>query len=421
MPSGFEAGTIYELVYPARDPAVVGLGLAAIRDVASYAKYDATSVFPARAAVALGISQTGRFLRHFLYQGFNTDEQGRKAFDGMLIHTAGAGRGSFNHRVAQPSRDAHRYSAFFFPTDLFPFASRAQRDPETGMVDGLAAHERPQHLPKIFYTNTGYEYWGRAASLIHTTPDGGGDLPPMDNERIYHLAGGQHFVVGFPPSPRAGLAGGRAHRGNPLDFLPTMRALLVRMVEWVADAVEPPPSAYPRIAAATLVPVERLAFPRIGGVPAPKAAHEAYRADYGPHWRDGVITVEPPKLGPAFPSLVPQVDAAGNELGGLKSVELLAPLATYAPWNLRTGYLGGSDELVDFFGSWIPFPRRDAERAALGDPRPAIETLYRDRDAYLAQAREGAGSLVAGRVLLPEDLDRVVERTGHYWDWIMRD
>jgi hypothetical protein len=243
--AGFEAGKIYELVYRAQDPKVVGLGLAAVRDTISYAKYDPASLFPVKNGIAIGISQSGRFLRHFLHQEFNTDEQGRKVFDGVMIHTAGGGRGSFNHRFAQPSRDAHRYSSFFYPTDIFPFTSRTQIDPDTGAMGGLFAltHNR-DHLPHIFYTNTGYEYWGRAASLIHTTIDGGRDIQLYPNERIYHLASGQHFVGRFPPDTK--LPGSRAYRGNPLNFLYTMRALLARMVQWVRDDTEPPPSAYPR-------------------------------------------------------------------------------------------------------------------------------------------------------------------------------
>ncbi len=420
MPDGFRAGKIYELVYHARDPAVVGLGLAAIRDVIAYAKYDPQALFPVRAGIAFGVSQTGRFLRHFLYQGFNTDERGRRAFDGMLIHAAGAGRGSFNHRFAQASRDAHRYRTFFYPTDLFPFTSRAQRDPETGLSDGLFAHERADRLPKVVLTNTGYEYWGRAASLVHTTPDGGADVEPMPNERIYHLAGGQHFVVPFPPSPGARLGDARAWRGNPLDFLLTLRALLVRLVAWVAEGVEPPPSAFPRIADGTLVPAGLLAFPRIPRVSTPRAPHEAYRVDYGPRWSDGIIDVEPPRLGAAFPSLVPQVDAAGNELAGLRSVELLAPLATYTPWSLRIGYPAATDELVDFFGTYLPFPRNEAEKSALGDPRPSVESRYPSRAAYLDAARAAAQALTNAGTLLPEDVPRALERAERHWDWLTK-
>ncbi len=267
LDGGFRAGSIYELVYRARDPRVVGLGLAVIRDVISYAKYELDSLFPVESGVAFGVSQTGRFLRHFVYQNFNTDEGGRKAFDGMLIHTAGAGRGSFNHRFAQASRDAHRYSAFFYPTDLFPFTSRTQRDPLTQREDGLFAGARSDHLPLIFYTNTGYEYWGRAASLIHTTVDGNQDVEPMDNERIYHLAGAQHSGWSFPPGEGARMPESEfpIFRGNPVDLSFPLRALALRMLDWVEGRRAPPPSEFPRIGEGTLVPPAGMAFPTIPG------------------------------------------------------------------------------------------------------------------------------------------------------------
>jgi hypothetical protein len=166
LKGGFEAGHIYELVYHSQDPRLVGMGLAAVRDVASYIKYNPDALFPARKAIAFGFSQTGRFLRHFLYQGFNTDEQDRKVYDGMLIQVAGAGRGSFNHRFAQPSRDGTPYLSLFYPTDLFPFTSRLERDPATGAEDGVFVHQRPDHMPLIFQSNTSYEYWGRAATHL---------------------------------------------------------------------------------------------------------------------------------------------------------------------------------------------------------------------------------------------------------------
>ncbi len=420
LDSGFEAGKIYELVYRARDPKVVGLGLAAIRDMISYAKYDAASPFPVRYAVAIGISQTGRFLRHFTYQGFNSDEQGRKAFDGLMIHTAGAGRGSFNHRFAQPSRDAHRYSAFFYPTDIFPFSSRSQADTVTGWTDGLFAHQYDEsNLPNVFYTNTGYEYWGRAASLLHTTIDGKQDIEPYPNERIYHLASGQHFVGRFPPLQSNRLDNSQAYRGNPLDFLVTMRALLVRMTEWVRDGTAPPPNANPRIDTGTLVPLDAVNFPQLADVAFPKVAHEAYRADYGPRWQQGIVDQQPPQLGPAFPTLVPQVDLFGNELGGVESVEILAPLATYAPWNLRAGFPGGSTELTDFVGTYIPLPANESARQETGDPRPSIESLYENREEYLTIAERAARSLVERGVLLEEDVERVVQRAADHWDSLL--
>jgi hypothetical protein len=419
MTSGFQAGKIYELVYRAKDPSVVGLGPAAIRDVISYAKYDEESLFPVDKGVAWGVSQTGRFLRYFLYKGFNTDEKGRKAYDGLLIHTAGAGRGSFNHRFGQPSRDAHHYSAFFYPTDIFPFTSWAQRDPETGRTDGLFAHTfDPSHLPKVFYSNSGYEYWGRAASLIHTTVDSSADVPPFPNERIYHLGSGQHYVGRFPPAPEDRLEGSGAYRGNPLDFLVTLRSLLVSLVEWVEDGVEPPPSAYPTIRAGTLVPIEGVRFPRIPGVGFPEVIHEAYRADYGPRWDEGIVDTQPPRLGKPFRPLVSQVDELGNEMGGARGLEVLAPLGTYAPWNLRTGRPGGEHELSNFIGTYIPLPRTEEERRRTEDPRPSIESLYPTRQDYLGAAALAAADLVEKRLLLPEDVLRVLKRAEANWDWI---
>lgn len=419
---GFRAGKIYELVYVSQDPRVAGLGLAVVRDVLSYAKYRLDSQFPVRSGIAFGVSQTGRFLRHFLYQGFNTDEKGRKVFDGMLIHTAGAGRGSFNHRFAQPSRDAHRYSAFFYPTDLFPFTSRTQRDPLSGRDDGLFARQRPDHLPLVFYTNTGYEYWGRAASLIHTSVDGRQDVAPMENERIYHLAGGQHFVGAFPPSEETLMPGQGipAYRGNPLDFSLILRSLALRLVDWVEGKSPPPASAYPRIGDGTLVPLSGLAFPSLPGISQPSAAHEAYRMDYGPRWlSEGIIDQEPPGVGAPFPSLVPQVDGLGNEMSGVRSPEVRAPLATYTPWSLRLGYPGATDELVDFLGTFIPLSRTEEERRDRGDPRPSLQALYGGKDVYMERIRAATRELVREGFLLPSDAFIAVEAAEARWEWLM--
>ena len=413
---GFEPGKIYELVYRARDPVVVGLGLAAVRDMISYARYEAASPFPVRRAIGLGISQSGRFLRHFLYQGFNEDEQGRPVFDGLFVHTAGAGRGSFNHRFAQPSRDAHRFSAFFYPTDVYPFTGATQRDPETGVEDGLFAHAA--HVPKIFFINTGYEYWGRAAALIHTTLDGGADVTPSASERIYHLAGGQHFVGEWPSTGERRPGAVVTYRGNPLDFRPALRSLLTRLVEWVRDGREPPPSAYPRLDASTLVTVERVRAPAIPGVRWPRVAQEAYRVDYGPRWSDGIVTLEPPRLGRPFPVRVPQVDADGNETAGVRMLELLVPLATYTPWSLRGG-AANPDELVDFYGTWTPFPRDRAERDQSGDPRASVLERYGTRTRYMEQVRRQAETLVRSGFLLGEDVPRVVEQAERRWHFVM--
>jgi hypothetical protein len=417
---GFQSGYIYELVYVAQDPRVVGLGLAAIRDTLSYAKHDESSLFPVEQGVGFGVSQTGRFLRHFLYLGFNVDERGRKVFDGMLIHTAGAGRGSFNHRFAQASRDAHRYSSFFYPTDLFPFTGRVQRDAVTGTEDGLlAVYKNAEQLPRIMYTNTAYEYWGRAASAIHTTPDAADDAELLPNERLYVLGGGQHYVGAWPPSATRRVPGSAAFRGNPLDFRPTLRALMAHLIEWVAEDREPPASAYPTIKDGNLVAPESLAFPAIPGVARPRVVHVPYRSDYGPRWNVGIVDKEPPDLGVPFPVRVPQVDTFGNGIGGVPTVDLRVPLATYTGWSLRIG-LTNPGELADFEGLFIPLPRSLPEATETGDPRPAITTLYASRDDYVAQVDAAAHTIAAQGYLLEEDLPFVTEHAAALWDWIFQ-
>lgn len=202
---GFQAGKLYEYVYVVKDPVVAGLGFAAVRDYADYSKHVSDAVTPAQRVFGQGISQDGRFLRDFLFEGFNADEAGRMALDGVLAHVAGAGRGSFNYRFAQPSRDAQPTSSVDFPTDVFPFTDRPETDPITGQKAGLldrAVAERV--VPKIFFSNTSYEYWGRAAALIHTSADGKRDVAISDNVRIYQFTGLQHFSGPFPPAEGVG-------------------------------------------------------------------------------------------------------------------------------------------------------------------------------------------------------------------------
>ncbi len=420
LKSGFEPGKIYEIVYVARDPVVAGLGLAAVRDLVSYFKHDPSAVAPVRRAYSLGISQSGRFLRHLLYQGFNADESGRQVFDGLLIHVAGAGIGSFNHRFAQPSRDAQPITALFYPTDLFPFADMSQTDLETRQTAGLLDKAKTDGvLPKIFYTNTSYEYWSRAASLIHTSPDGKSDLPLMDNVRIYLFAGLQHFSGPFPPTRGTGLTLLGRHPQNPNPISWFWRALVVNMDEWVRDGVAPPPSTYPRIDDNTLVSRDRLSFPRIPDVQLPQDVHLAYRVDYGPDWPKGIITREPPEVGSAYPVFVPQVNADGNEVAGVRLPQLVVPLATYTGWNLRDPKTGFPGSRVSFIGSYLPFAKTKKERergGAGGDPRLSLEERYQSKAQYLGLYAEAAMDLVQRRILLREDLASVLRRGSQEWD-----
>lgn len=419
--SGFAPGKIYELVYTSKNPAVVGVGLAAVRDFLSYLKYDPQATAPVKRAYAVGISQSGRFLRHFIYQDFNADERGRQVMDGVIAHVAGAGRGSFNHRFAQPSRDAQPMSSLFFPTDLFPFTDLPEKDPDIGVKEGLLdAATKSKTAPKIFYTNTSYEYWGRSASLIHTTADGKTDARLATNTRIYFLAGLEHFTVPFPPENRV--------RGNP-DYTAQQkanpnpiqwywRALITDMDQWVKEGKEPPASTYPRIAEKTLVPLAQWTFPKIPGANTPHEVSLAYHLDFGKQWKQGIITLDPPRVGNAFGVLVPQSDADGNDLGGVRLPELQVPLATYTGWNLRDPSIGAPEQRVSFLGSWIPLAKTAEERKKSGDPRLSIAERYKSRDEYMSKFEQAAKKLVEQRFLLQEDLPVILERGKLEWKTI---
>ena len=425
MEAGFEPGKIYEVVYRAQDPALVGLGPTAVRDTISFLKYgggSATTILSdhrryIKRAYGFGVSQSGRFLRTFLYYGFNGDEKARKVFDGLLVHVAGAGRGSFNHRFAQPSRDGHPFLNTFYPTDIFPFTDVEQADPEAGLTDGLLARtEKAGLAPKIFYTNSSYEYWGRSASLIHTTVDGENDAALPATTRIYLFAGSQHGPASFPPA-----RGQMRNLPNSNPFTWSMRALLEAMDRWVKDGQEPPPSQYPKLADAQLVAVPALRFPKIPGVDVAARIQKAYRVDYGPDFRTlGVVTIEPPKVGKPFPTLVPQVDADGNETSGIRLPEVVVPLGTFTGWNLRTAEIGAPDELYSMAGSFIPFARTKSERLQRKDPRPSIEERCRGREDYLAKVEAAARGLAASGYLLEQDVAALVRRVGEEWDWVAK-
>jgi len=419
MAAGFAPKKIYEVVYRSQDPPVVGVGSAAIRDTISKIKYSGAAELglpqgAIKRAIAFGISQSGRFLRTYLYYGFNEDESHRKVFDGMMPHVAGGGRGSFNHRFAQPSRDAHPFINFFYPTDIFPFTDAEQTDPQTGVTDGLLTHAtKTAFQPNIFYTNSSYEYWGRAASLFHTTIDGTKDARLPANVRGYLLSAGQHGVGGFPPTRTIG-----QQLANPLDYRWAMRNLLVAMNRWVTDGTAPPPSALPRVDQGTLVTPDKLKFPALPGVNVATVPHKAYRADYGADFiKKGIVSQEPPAIASSYPILVPQVDADGNELAGIRMPELAVPIATYTGWNLFNAESGPTNVVSSMVGSFIPLARTKADRTQANDPRRSLEERYRGRDQYIAEITKAADALVAKGYLLKTDVARIVEQAGTRWDY----
>ena len=250
LDGGFEPGRIYDVVYRTADPRVVGFGLSGTRDLVSFLKYDTSPDNPTpglRYAIGWGVSQSGRFLRHFLYQGFNEDEQGRRVFDGVFDQVGGAGRGSFNHRFGQASRDALQFFNILFPVDLFPFTDGPATDPESGAIDSLLARaERTGTAPKIFHLLTNSEYFNRAGSLVHTDPTGTKDADLPANTRVYMIASAPHGPGPFPPASNVG--GGMVGRARSTRSTtrPAVRALFRALDRWVADDVAPPPSAYPR-------------------------------------------------------------------------------------------------------------------------------------------------------------------------------
>ncbi|NMP16075.1 alpha/beta hydrolase domain-containing protein [Thalassotalea sp. Y01] len=398
----FEPG-IYELVYPTKDPLVAGVGLAILRDTADYVK-QADSPYQVDKTIAFGVSQTGRFLRHFLYQGFNETEGGEKAFDGMFIHTAGAGRGSFNHRFAQPSRDGHRMTAFFYPTDIFPFTSERVRSSITNKKEGLLKRHHEDFYPNIFYTNTGYEYWGRAAALIHTHDIY--DVEPKKNERIYHLASAQHYVEGHQ-NLNAISQVDNLFQGNPIDFRVQLRALLAHLANWVVKENAPPRSAFPRFANQTLITFSHFQLPPWLPIDKPYKPHTAYEVDYGDHWQQGIIDNQPPVILAEIMPAVPKVDNNGHELGGIKHPLIQAPIATFMPWSLRYNKFA-SNEISDFRG------------ATLRWSKDKILQRYSDEKAYQNHLKNMSDKSVKSGWLLPRDVSRVLQQGKWLWQWSMQ-
>jgi hypothetical protein len=389
MAPGFEPGRTYQLSYRVVDPPVAGAGLLAFRDVATWVRHAPDATVTARYAYAFGESQSGRFLREFLYEGCNTDEKGRQVFDLVWAHIAGAGKISLNERFSQPT------SLTMFTSANFPFADQSTKDPISGKIAGLLANDHAVgNEPKTIYTNTDVEYWGggRSAALIHTTPDGKADLPLRANERAYLLAGSQHSPAAYPPAATTG-----QQLANPVNYWWSMRAILVSADNWVRNGKAPLPSRVPRIDDGTLVPIDKVAFPAVPGVQSPKII-QAGRTN-----------------GTPIPFLVPQVGPDGNDRAGIVTAEVAVPVATYTGWNFRSQAIGGTNELVTLMGSSIPLARTKADRAGSRDPRPSLEDRYASHDAYIAETEKVVDALVKSGYVLAEDKAQVMKRAEDEW------
>jgi len=409
----FESGLLYEFTYTGKNPLVLGLGFAITRDVVSFFRYQTTddtgAPNPLRLneresgvskVLALGISQSGRYLQEHIYGGFNQDEQKRIVFDGVIADIAGAGKTFTNFAFAQPGRTQGAHQDQGFPENWFPFAYGVQHDPVTDKRDGILREGSGKpgdgFDPLVMVTNTATEYWRKSASLVHTDTRGNDALIP-ENVRLYFFASAQHFPL-F--SHLTTSLGERLPKGpcrqeqNPAFRGPVMRALLVALDEWVGKGILPPESRFPTRQEGSLVSVQEsiAQFPKIPG-----AEHLGYaNATFA---RFGNVIARSPRT--EYASLVPKTDSDGNDLGGIRLPDIAAPLGTHTGWAIRADVPGA---MCGNLGQFIPFAKTKAERNAARDPRLSLFERYPKQKVYVEQIAQAAKELQARRLLLEEDV-----------------
>ncbi len=420
IPTGFETGWIYELVYEAKDPIVLGLGHLGVREFVSFLRHQSTddkgtpnplADIRIEKAYGWGRSQTGRCIRDFVHAGFNADSEGRRVFDGVLPHVSGAGLMWMNHRFARVVSPAgQQYEDHFNAADRFPFSYAPSTDHLTGKTDAIL--KRPETDPLVLHTQTATEYWQRRGSLVHTDTRGN-DLAQPDTVRVYMWASSQHFADPQPKAPARGIC------QQPINIVWTsmlFRAMLDAMDAWATEGTPPPESRIPTRADGTLIDATAWheTFPRIPGVDLPTGPNTLPRLDFGPGFADGLLD-EPPRVASqeGYTVLVPAVDADGNDIAGVRAPMVAAPLATYTGWNLRARNFGHG-AMHEFTGSTIPFPDSAEERQVTHDPRQSISERYADRDAYVAAIRAAAERLVADRLMIAEDVDRAAAAAANW-------
>ena len=388
---------IYELWYEAVGSKVLGIGYASVRDLVSFFRYKSanrggipnpllSSMSEIRHAIGFGVSQSGRFLRHFLELGMNSDEAGQKVFDGVFSHVAGAGKVFANHSFSMPGRTATQHEDRLYPENWFPFSTAKTADPVSGRIAALLSGVND---PKIIETNTATEYWQKGASLIHTDSGLRRDLPLPQNSRAYLIAGTQHGGrPGVNPAP-----GPCVNPRNPHSATPALRALFVALEDWIVNGVSPPPSRVPSIADGTAVLAKFVVMPKVAGFAVAPGDNPVLPP---------VDWVDPPEVSPPAPytTFISAIDGDGNEIAGIRLPSIAAPLGTYTGWNV---YKAQPDELADRDGSFIAFAPSKTEREAAGDPRPSLAERYGSKANYVDRVRQEAAALVAERLLLQDD------------------
>ena len=419
LPGGFEPGWIYELVYTGQDPLVLALGHVAVRDFVAHLKSGKADAKgqpniaggPIEKAYGWGRSQTGRCIRDFIYRGFNADAQGKRVFDGLLPHVAGAGRMWMNHRFANVIvSGGQQYEDYENPADAFPFSYASSADHLTGKTDAIC--KRPDTDPLVFHSQTCTEYWQRRGSLVHTDTQGN-DLAQPDNVRVYLWSSSQHFADPLLKVPTN--AGVCQNVQNVVWTSMLFRAALDNMDAWATKGTKPPESRMPRRADGTLVDVEtwRKGFPAIPGVMTPLEPCELDLLDFGPHADKGILAEPPKRTGKRYAVLVPATDGDGNDRAGIRAPMVVAPLATYTGWNPRMrGF--GHGALHEFTGSTLPLPVTASERVQTRDPRKSIAERYGNAAGYQRAIGEAAKVLVAERLMLEEDVERCIAAAANW-------
>ena len=417
VPEGFRPGWIYEAIYTAKDPQVLGLGFAAVRDLVDFLRYDSADTGgtanplagddgqPAiERAYAWGRSQSGRYLREFVYRGWNEARPGKPVFDAVWPHVTGGGRLIMNLRFGHPDRYPRQHEQHLYPSDQFPFSYVQGTDPWSGKSDALLRH--PETDPLVMHTQTASEYWQRRGSLVHTDASGA-DLGEHPRARVYFFASSQHHAAPGIPAQ----SGPHQNPSNPLSTSPLLRALLIRLDAWATTGEPPPPSAVPRRDEGTLVSAEevRQRFPKIGNVRPPHEPNRLFEHDFGPTYGDGITGMEPPRLDRAheYPVGVPATDTDGNDIPGLRTPDVEVPRATYTGWNLRAEAIGPK-AMYSIVGSYLPFAATKAEREAASDERLSLAERYGSDDDYVRQVERAADALYRRDLLLAEDVERYV-------------
>ncbi len=395
--SGPAVGTLYEFHYPAKNPGVLGIGYAATRDFISFLRHEERDVRgivnPAGGrkshAFAVGISQSGRYVREHISLGFNQDESGRRVFDGMLAHISGVGRVFLNYEFGMAGRTNTEHEDHLYPENEFPFSAALQIDPFSNKTAALFRNDGFD--PLLIETNTSTEYWQKGASLLTTDPQGERDVALPPNVRAYLVASTQHAGR---PGLRPDL-GPCVNQRNPHNPMPAVRALLVALDHWATLGTPPPPSRVPSIAAGTLVRPDNQNFPAIPGFAVARAGNTL------PLFGDWVHPK--PDLKRQYQPLVAKTDADGNEVAGIRLPDIVVPLATYTGWNLyKRPFTEGA--LCDRDGSYSEFAATRAEREQAGDPRVSVAERYTSHADYAAKLQAAAEALARDGLLLEEDV-----------------